>query len=77
MIDTYSLPTDKNQLFELLQFLYNNLNAEQPIFGEKTLKAMKKLHVKAYDHFCVITGKDEDIFNLAKKYSPKKKLSLF
>lgn len=77
LIDTYSLPTDKNQLFELLQFLYNNLNAEQPIFGEKTLKAMKKLHVKAYDHFCVITGKDEDIFNLAKKYSPKKKLGLF
>ena len=77
LIDTYSLPTDKKQLFELLQFFYNNLYAEEPMFGEKTLTAMKKLHVKTYDHFCVIAGKDEDIFNLAKRYSPKKKFGLF
>lgn len=77
LVETYSLPIEKNQLFELLQFLYNNLNAEKPVFGEKTLAAMKRLHVKAYDHFCVITGKDEDIFNLAKKYSPKKKFGFF
>lgn len=77
LVDTYSLPIEKNPLFALLQFLYNNTNAEQPVFGEKTLKAMKKLHVKAYDHFCVITGKDEDIFNLAKNYFPKKKFGLF
>lgn len=77
LVDTYTLPTDKNQLIELLQFLYNNLNVEQTLFGEKTLRAMKKLHVKTYDQFCILTDKDDNIFNLAKKYSPKKKFGLF
>ena len=76
LVDTYSLPTDKKQLFELLQFLYNNTNAEQPVFGEKTLRAMKKLHAKAYSHFCTLTSKEEEIYNLAKYNAPKKKFGL-
>ena len=77
IVNTYTLPADKNQLFELLQFLFNNLQTDQAIFGEKTLDAMKKLHVKAYDHLCVVADKNEEIFKLAKNYAPKKKFGFF
>lgn len=77
IVGTYALPMDKNQLVELLQFISDNLNVKEPIFGEKTLLSLKKLHEKTYDQFCALTNKDEDIYKVAKMYAPKKKFGFF
>ena len=73
LVETYPLPVDKQSLFELLQFLSNNIQASQPQYGEKTLAAMKKLQIKVYDHFVTLVDKDDNLFKLAKSYAPKKR----
>jgi len=72
LVDCYSLPTQKEEIFSLLQYLWANISSDNAIYGKHTLESMKKLHAKTFEALKVLADKNDPILKLAKSYAPKK-----
>lgn len=71
-IDTYSIPSDKNELFKLLQFSSNNIGSKHSPFGKQAMESLKKLHSKVQSAFLIVAKDDKELQRLAKPYMSKK-----
>ncbi|MDE6484417.1 MAG: hypothetical protein K2L14_03360 [Duncaniella sp.] len=76
-IDTYTLPTDKDKLYELLQFVWTNSNSKSSPYGKLTLSSMKNLLSRVQATFKVAAKNDAELQELAKPYMPKKRFGIF
>ncbi len=73
-IDSYSIPSDKNELFELLQFVWNSTNSKNTPYGKQTIESFKNLHSRVQAAFQIAASEDNNLQQLAKPYyMPKKK----
>lgn len=77
IVETYELPSDKNELLETVKYLWENVYEKNSIFGDKTKKSMKTLHDEAYTSLTSMVANDTRLLKIAKNYSPKKKFGLF
>lgn len=76
-IDSYPLPVDKHELFELLQFSFNCSNSKNVLYGKQAIESFKNLYKKVNTAFLISAKGDDDLLKLAKEYMPKKKFGLF
>lgn len=77
LVDTYPLSNDKNNLFELVQWLYGQINLKGSPYGKSTVEAFKNLHQRAFAMLSVVARNDVEMTALAKSFAPKKKFGLF
>lgn len=73
LINNYTLPKDKNELFDLLQWIYVQLQSDHTPFGDQTIESLEKIHQRTYEMLKVLCKNDEEMTNLSKQYAPKKK----
>ena len=76
-IDTYSLPVEKEALFELLQFASNNSISKTSPYGIKTKESFKNLLSRVQSAFMIAAKDDTELQMLAKPYLPKKRFGIF
>lgn len=76
-IDTCTLPTDKSELFELLQFVHGALNSSSSPYGKQAKSSLTALHKRVYAALLVAAKNDSEILNVAKDYAPQKQFGLF
>lgn len=77
LVETYPLSSEKNSLFELVQWLYGQINLNGSPYGKSTIKAFEKLHQRAFDMLSVVAKNDVEMTELVKAFAPKKKFGLF
>lgn len=73
LVETYPLSNDKNNLFELVQWLHGQINFKGSPYGNSTKEAFKKLHQRSFAMLSVIAKNDIEMTELAKPFAPKKK----
>lgn len=76
-VDTYPLPSDKNELYELLQFVWTSINSKSTPYGKITIESLKNLHIRVHSAFLISAKDDKELLQLAKPYFPKKRFGLF
>lgn len=76
-VSTSTIPTDKNELFELLQYTWNGFNVKPSIFGQQTRESFRVLHGKVHSTFLKVAKDDYELLQLAKPFAPKKKFGIF
>lgn len=77
LVETYPLSNEKNSLFELVQWLYGQIQLKGSPYGKSTIEAFKKLHQRAFAMLSVVAKNDVEMSELAKAFAPKKKFNLF
>ena len=76
-INTYPLPSEKTELFNLLQYLWGQINSESTPFGKQSIAAFKSLHPRVHAAFLIAAKQDAMLLEQAKAYSPKKRFGIF
>lgn len=76
-IDTYPIPTDKDELFNLLQFTWNSINSKSTPYGKQTLDSLKRCHSKIHSAFIIAAEGDKNLLDLSKPFAHKKRFGLF
>ena len=76
-INTYPLPSDKTELFNLLQYLWGEINAESTPFGRQSIAAFKSLYPRTHAAFLIAAKQDAMLLEQAKPYAPKKQFGIF
>ena len=76
-VDTYSLPVEKDKLFELLQFIAGSCDSKTSPYGKQTIQSMKNLQSRVQSAFMIATKDDTELQLLAKPYLPKKRFGIF
>lgn len=76
-IDTCPIPTEKTNLFELLQYIWGALNSTASPYGKQATESLKSLHSRVYSAFLITAKDDANLLELAKSYAPKKRLGIF
>lgn len=76
-INICPIPSDKNELFELLQYTWNVFNSKSTPFGKQAIESFKILHNQVYSAFLVVAINDSELMLLSKKYAPQKRYRLF
>ncbi len=76
-IDTYTIPTDKKELFELLQYLSVTLRSADLPYGKQAVESFKALQQRVYSTLLVVAEGDQTLLKLSKPYAPKKRFGLF
>lgn len=76
-IDTFPLPSDKTELFELLQFSWGTISSEMSPYGKQTLNSFKSFNSRVYSTLQSIASQDQTLMQLAKSYAPKKRFGIF
>lgn len=77
IIEAYPLPTDKTQLFELLQWVYGHISSAKTPYGKSTIDSLKSLHPRVFEALKIAAQDDDKTLKLAKPYAPKKKFGFF
>lgn len=76
-IDSCVIPADKDELFELLQYCWNNMNPKSSPFGNQAVKSFKTLHSKVHTAFLIAANDDSRLLKIAKPYFPPKRFGIF
>ncbi len=76
-IATFSLPTEKLELFELLQYTWNAINSKSNPYGKQTIDAFKTCHSKVYSTLIIAAKDDNELLQLSKSFAPKKRFGIF
>lgn len=76
-INTFSLPLDKTELFELLQFSWGTITSNASPYGRQALDSFIALNSRVYSALQIAADQDQGLLNLAKSYTPKKRFGLF
>lgn len=76
-IETYSVPRDTGELFELLQFLWAIVNSKNTPYGKHTMEAFKNALPRVQSAFTAASKNDEKLLQMGKPYLPKKRFGLF
>ena len=76
-IDTHPIPCDKQELFELLQFTWTNVNSNNSPYGKQTKEAFKNALSRVQNAFSSFAKEDKELLRMAQPYLPKKRFGLF
>ncbi len=76
-INTYPLPSEKIELFNLLQYLWGEINSEATPFGKLSITAFKSLYPRVHAAFLIAARQDAMLLEQAKSYAPKKRFGIF
>lgn len=77
VVEKFELPADKDELLELVKYLWENVYGKTSEFGDRTKKVMKILHDEAYTSLTSLAENDKRLLKIAKSYSPQKKFGFF
>ncbi len=64
LINNYTLPKDKNELFDLLQWIYVQLQSNHTPFGDQTIESLEKIHQRTYEMLKVLPKDKNELFDL-------------
>lgn len=76
-IESFSLPADKSELFELLQYTWSAFNSKSSPYGKQTIEAFKRCHSRVYSAFIIAAKEDNSLLLLSKSFAPKKRFGIF
>lgn len=76
-IDTYSIPRDKGELFELLQYIWTIVNSKNKPYGKQTMESFRNALSRVQGAFITSSKNDTELLQMANPYLPKKRFGLF
>ena len=76
-VDTCPIPSEPNELYEMLQYISNTLNSSSIPYGKRTIESLKALHTKVYSTLHQIARDDKNLLMLSKNFAPKKRFGIF
>lgn len=76
-INTCSLPSEKTELFNLLQYIWGVINSKTIPFGKQSMVAFKSLYPRVHAAFLIAAKQDAMLLEQAKAYTPKKQFGIF
>lgn len=76
-VDTYAIPTNKEELLQLLQFTWQSINSKTTPYGKQTLESLRICHSKIYTAFTAVAKGDNNLLEFAKSFAPKKRWGMF
>ena len=76
-IDTFTIPSDKTQLYEHLQYIHGIINSSNTPYGKNAMSSFKTLHEKIFSTFKIVAKDDNELIQLSKMYAPKKRFGIF
>lgn len=77
LIDSYSIPSEKEGLIELLQFVWGTQKSTDRPFGKQTMSSLRNLHSRIYSTLQIVAKDDQCSLAIAKSYAPKKRFGIF